>query len=163
MPLALDFTSTLVMGSIFPVATTLCARSPFSTLPSFEGSIFVLPLVAAINPTAIKITTTTATPAYIHPLRFFLLPFTCPPAGALFRPVGPDYSALRKCFCFGSWNSARGFHFLRSARQTCIWKPSSVRRTTSETGAKNLRKSKPLEENVSGRSGDCTPILHVRR
>src|SRR6185312_4837314 len=112
MPLALDFTSTLVMGSIFPVATTLCARSPRSTLPSFEGSILVLPLVAAISPTAIKITTTTATPPYIHPLRFFLLPFTCPPAGALFRLIGPSYSqCLRKYFCFGSWNSARGFHF----------------------------------------------------
>jgi len=44
MPLALDLISTLVMGSILPVATTLLARSPFSTLASFEGSILVPPL-----------------------------------------------------------------------------------------------------------------------
>ena len=41
MPLAFDLTSTLVMGSILPVATTLFARSPFSTLASLEGSILV--------------------------------------------------------------------------------------------------------------------------
>ena len=39
MPLAYDFTSTFVIGSTFPVATTYFARSPFSTVASFEGSI----------------------------------------------------------------------------------------------------------------------------
>ena len=50
MPLAFDLISTLVIGVIFPVATTLLARSPFSTLASFEGSILVPPRVAAISP-----------------------------------------------------------------------------------------------------------------
>ena len=50
IPLALDFTSTLVMGVTLPVATTLLARSPFSTFCSFEGSILVPPRVAAISP-----------------------------------------------------------------------------------------------------------------
>ena len=54
MPLALDFTSTLVMGVTLPVATTLLARSPFSTLASFDGSILVPPRVAAKTPIAIR-------------------------------------------------------------------------------------------------------------
>ena len=50
MPLAFDFTSTLVIGSTLPVATTLLAKSPRSTLASFEGSILVLPCaIAATN------------------------------------------------------------------------------------------------------------------
>src|SRR5271165_6189355 len=47
MPLAFDFTSTLVIGVTLPVATTLFARSPFSTLASLVGSILVPPRVAA--------------------------------------------------------------------------------------------------------------------
>ena len=39
MPLALDLISTLVTGSIFPVATTERARSIRSTLTSFSASI----------------------------------------------------------------------------------------------------------------------------
>ncbi len=38
MPLALDLTSTLVMGWTLPVATTERAMSPVSTVPSWEGS-----------------------------------------------------------------------------------------------------------------------------
>ena len=56
MPLAFDFTSTFVMGVTLPVATTLLARSPFSTLASFDGSILVPPRVAAKTPTAISST-----------------------------------------------------------------------------------------------------------
>src|SRR5216683_1806106 len=56
MPLAFDLISTLVMGSIFPVATTLFARSPFSTLASFEGSILVPPLDAISAPATIRTT-----------------------------------------------------------------------------------------------------------
>src|SRR6266849_7768687 len=79
MPLALDFISTLVMGSIFPVATTLLARSPFSTLASFEGSILV-PLLDAINT---PVTTRARTPAAIElqmmiRLRRFFLPLPLP-------------------------------------------------------------------------------------
>src|SRR5208282_3267226 len=83
MPLAFDFTSTLVMGVTFPVATTLLARSPFSTLASFEESILVPPRVAANTPPAITSTTTvTIAPQIISFRRFFLLfplPFTPPP------------------------------------------------------------------------------------
>src|SRR5712692_3346110 len=79
MPLALDLISTLVMGSIFPVATTLLARSPFSTLASFEGSILV-PLLDAINT---PVTTRARTPAAIElqimiRLRRFFLPLPLP-------------------------------------------------------------------------------------
>src|ERR1039457_814298 len=79
MPLALDLTSTLVMGSILPVATTLFAKSPFSTLASFEGSILV-PLLDAISAPA---TTRTTTAAAIElqmmiRLRRFFLPFPLP-------------------------------------------------------------------------------------
>src|SRR5580658_1456225 len=83
MPLALDFTSTLVIGVTLPVATTLLARSPFSTLASFDGSILVPPRVAANTPPAINRTMTTTTlPQMISLRRFFLffpLPFTTPP------------------------------------------------------------------------------------
>src|SRR5215471_11489350 len=83
MPLAFDFTSTLVIGVTLPVATTLLARSPFSTLASFEGSILVPPLLAAMTPTAINRTITAPTlPQMISLRRFFLLlplPFTMPP------------------------------------------------------------------------------------
>ena len=74
MPLALDLTSTLVMGSILPVATTLFARSPFSTLASLEGSILV-PLLDAISaPATTRITTTAAIELQImiRLRRFFL-------------------------------------------------------------------------------------------
>src|ERR1039458_5614852 len=79
MPLALDLTSTLVMGSILPVATTLFARSPRSTLASFEGSILV-PVLDAISAPA---TTRTRTTAAIElqmmiRLRRFFLPFPLP-------------------------------------------------------------------------------------
>ena len=84
MPLAFDFTSTLVIGVTLPVATTLLARSPFSTLASFEGSILVPPRVAAKTPPAISSTMTATTLTQIISLRrFFLplvpLPFTTPP------------------------------------------------------------------------------------
>src|ERR1700693_1147518 len=79
MPLAFDLTSTLVMGSILPVATTLFARSPFSTLASLEGSILV-PLLDAINT---PVTTRARTPAPIElqimiRLRRFFLPLPLP-------------------------------------------------------------------------------------
>src|SRR5208337_4299164 len=79
MPLALDLISTFVMGSILPVATTLFARSPFSTLASFEASILV-PLVDAINaPVTIRITTTAAIELQIMiRLRRFFLPLPLP-------------------------------------------------------------------------------------
>src|ERR1019366_9748352 len=79
MPLALDLISTLVMGSIFPVATTLFAKSPFSTLASFDGSILV-PLLEAISAPATTSTTTTAAIELqmIIRLRRFFLPLPLP-------------------------------------------------------------------------------------
>src|ERR1700687_4549220 len=79
MPLALDLISTLVMGSILPVATTLFARSPFSTLASLEGSILV-PLLDAISaPATTRITTAAAIELQIMiRLRRFLLPLPLP-------------------------------------------------------------------------------------
>src|ERR1700751_2889389 len=84
MPLALDFTSTFVMGVTLPVATTLLARPPFSTLASFDGSILVPPRVAARTPPAFKGPRTVAPLPHIFSLRrCFLplvpLPFTTPP------------------------------------------------------------------------------------
>src|SRR5215468_1989473 len=72
------------MGVTLPVATTLLARSPFSTLASFVGSILVPPRVAANTPIAISRTIPNPTPPQIISLRrFFLplvtLPFTDPP------------------------------------------------------------------------------------
>ena len=100
MPLAFDFTSTLVIGVTLPVATTLLARSPFSTLASFDGSILVPPRVAAKTPPAISSTMTATTlPQIISLRRFFLLfplPFTTPPVdtakwrlGAILLPSLP--------------------------------------------------------------------------
>src|SRR5579859_4151392 len=93
MPLAFDFTSTLTMGVTFPVATTLFARSPFSTLASFEGSILVPPRVAANTPPAISSTITATTlPQIISLRRFFLLfplPFTTPPVDTAKWRLGP--------------------------------------------------------------------------
>src|ERR1017187_8458608 len=80
MPLALDLISTLVMGSILPVATTLFARSPFSTLASFEGSILVPPLDAISAPATTKMRTTAAIDPQMIRLRrfFFALPLPLP-------------------------------------------------------------------------------------
>jgi hypothetical protein len=47
MPLALDFTSTLERGWIFPVATTERAMSPRVTSANLEGSILLLGFRAA--------------------------------------------------------------------------------------------------------------------
>src|SRR5579862_923827 len=74
MPLAFDLTSTFVIGSILPVATTLFARSPFSTFASFEGSIFVPPLDAITTPVTIRSSRTTPIELQmITRLRFFFL------------------------------------------------------------------------------------------
>src|SRR5262252_4307390 len=80
MPLAFDLISTLVMGVTLPVATTLFARSPFSTFASFVGSILVPPRVAATATTTSAITAT-ATMVTISQRLFLCLPFaTAPPA-----------------------------------------------------------------------------------
>jgi hypothetical protein len=72
------------MGSTLPVATTLLARSPFSTFASFDGSIFELPCEkATATPTMRTITTTTAEMIMIRVRRFFFtftFPFTKPPS-----------------------------------------------------------------------------------
>src|SRR5215831_11155023 len=73
MPLALDLTSTLTMGSILPVATTDLAKSPFSTLASLEGSILVPPCTAATK-TRAPPTTRTAPPTTYQSLLLFFLP-----------------------------------------------------------------------------------------
>src|SRR5258708_39245222 len=78
MPLAFDFTSTLVMGSTLPVATTLLARSAFSTLASFDGSIFVLPWENAATAPPIRTKGTTIAAIMIIFLRRFLRPFPFP-------------------------------------------------------------------------------------
>src|ERR1700722_5520878 len=79
MPLAFDFSSTLVIGSILPVATTLFARSPFSTLASFDGSIFVPPVDAITTPVITSATNTTAIELQrMIRLRRFFLPLPLP-------------------------------------------------------------------------------------
>src|SRR5580692_4404673 len=59
MPLALDFSSTLVMGWILPVATTLLAMSLRVALASLLGSI-LLPLPRATATIATNAISTTA-------------------------------------------------------------------------------------------------------
>ena len=80
MPLAFDFTSTLVIGSTLPVATTLLAKSFFSTLASFEGSIFELPWAIAIPAQMMRARTTAPILERMMMifLRRFLRPFTLP-------------------------------------------------------------------------------------
>src|SRR5689334_4006925 len=78
MPLALDLISTLVMGSTLPVATTLLARSPRSTLASLVGSILVPPRVAAVTPSTMSTRARSDPPAYRSRLRFFFLPLPFP-------------------------------------------------------------------------------------
>src|SRR5271165_6796626 len=77
MPLAFDLISTLVMGVTLPVATTLLAKSPFSTFASLVGSTLVPPRVAA---TATITSTTTATTTAVMIIRrfFFFLPLPLP-------------------------------------------------------------------------------------
>jgi hypothetical protein len=62
MPLAFDFTSTLVRGWIFPVATTERAMSPFSAVASLEGSISVFEREAETMPTIASARTPAPTP-----------------------------------------------------------------------------------------------------
>src|SRR6516225_450064 len=77
MPLAFDLISTLVIGVTLPVATTLLAKSPFSTFASLVGSIFVPPRVAA-TATTTSATTATATIVIMSKRFFFFLPFPFP-------------------------------------------------------------------------------------
>src|SRR3981081_3082211 len=79
MSLALDLISTLVVASILPVATTLFARSPFSTLASLEGSILVPPLDAISAPATTRTRTAAAIELQIMiRLRRFFLPLPLP-------------------------------------------------------------------------------------
>src|SRR5580692_4277653 len=64
MPEAFDFTSTLVIGSIFPVATTDRATSPRVTLASRLASIVVL--VASLASATPATTTSMTTPSASH-------------------------------------------------------------------------------------------------
>src|ERR1035438_8273964 len=73
MPLAFDLISTLVIGVTLPVATTLFARSPFSTFASLVGSILV-PLRVAATATITSARTTTETIEMIIQRFFFFLP-----------------------------------------------------------------------------------------
>src|SRR5438105_596939 len=73
MPLALDLISALVMGSTLPVATTLLANGPCSTLAFLSSGILEPPRV---KPAMIKtmINTTTMIPAMMKSRFFLLLP-----------------------------------------------------------------------------------------
>src|SRR3989304_6080487 len=64
MPLALDLMSTLVVGSIFPVATTDRAIVPPSTAASREGSTPPGEPASADKPHAAAPTRTTVDPPY---------------------------------------------------------------------------------------------------
>ena len=64
MPLAFDLISTLVMGSIFPVATTDRAIVPRSTVASLDSGIFAGPPKYADPPHPITARPRTATPPY---------------------------------------------------------------------------------------------------
>src|SRR5205814_5057203 len=75
MPLALDLISTFVMGWILPVATTLFAKSPWSTVAIFDGSILVPPRVAPSMATTTRIMRTTITDVQITRFLVLLLPF----------------------------------------------------------------------------------------
>src|SRR5712692_2659074 len=97
MPLAFDLISTLVMGSIFPVATTLFARSPFSILASFEGSILVPPLDAINAPATIRTTPAAAIELQmmVRLRRFFLpLPLPSTTASCLIASLRPGIHLL---------------------------------------------------------------------
>jgi hypothetical protein len=50
MPLALDLISTLVMGSILPVATTERTIGPRSTVARRDGSMLVEAPLAVVTP-----------------------------------------------------------------------------------------------------------------
>src|ERR1700691_3038978 len=80
MPLALDLISTFVMGVIFPVATTLLARSPFSTLASLIGSILVPPRVAATATITSATTDNETAVMMIQRLFLWFLPFATAPS-----------------------------------------------------------------------------------
>src|SRR3954451_16253342 len=70
MPLALDLISALVMGSTLPVATTLLAKGPCSTLAFLSSGILAPPRLA---PMMMSTMTTTATMAAMMKSFFFLL------------------------------------------------------------------------------------------
>src|SRR6516225_7151522 len=72
MPLALDLISTLVNGSIVPVATTDLAIFPRSTVASLEGSMTWFGRRAAVSPSA-PVASRAAEPIHIQRRRFPLL------------------------------------------------------------------------------------------
>src|SRR5215813_6894637 len=94
MPLAFDFTSTLVIGSILPVATTLLAMSPCSTVASLLGSILPPPLLAITKPKPPNTSMRTIMPPQISRFLVLFLPFaTTPPAGSA-RHLSSSYTPL---------------------------------------------------------------------
>src|ERR1700740_2770269 len=89
MPLALDLSSTLVMGWILPVATTLLAMSPRVTLASLLGSI-LLPLPRATATITASRTTTTTGMVHNHHL-FFRLRCVVTQYAPLLRLIHPQF------------------------------------------------------------------------
>src|SRR5689334_7898655 len=82
MPLALDLISALEIRWILPVATTTRAKSPFSTVASFDESLSWLGLSPALTPNAAPRTASNAIePQMILRRRF--LPFFPFPANPL--------------------------------------------------------------------------------
>ncbi len=73
MPLALDLISTLVMGSMGPVATTDLAMLPRVTLARRLAGSFVPRRVAATPPMTMAITATRMMLLHSHQRRFRLL------------------------------------------------------------------------------------------
>src|SRR5450756_1199815 len=104
MPLAFDLISTLVMGVTLPVATTLLARSPFSTFASLVGSILVPPRVAA-TATITNARTATDTIEMMIQRFFFFLPLPLPFATATSQTGQDSVLIIGTC---GAWILFRG-------------------------------------------------------
>src|ERR1700686_1086953 len=145
MPLALDFTSTFVIGVTLPVATTLLAKSPFSTFPSFVGSILVPPRVKAKSAPA-NINRTAATmPMIMIRLRRFFLPLLLPFTSA-------SYARSNSSVVYGYYEGVQGF--VPQTQLICsglLGTPVALDRETREMEAENLLTNFYAQEGESQR------------
>src|ERR1700674_594774 len=126
MPLAFDLTSTFVIGVTLPVATTLLAKSPFSTFASFVGSILVPPRVKAKSAPANTNRTAATMPMIMMRLRRFFLPLLLPITSASYRSISffSPLQLLRRWLGFCSSNAWLGLDPIGHAR--CI-RPETFR------------------------------------
>src|SRR5437879_4319770 len=118
MPLALDLISALVMGSTLPVATTLFASGPCSTLAFLSSGILDPPRVNPMMATP-TINATTMMAAMMKSFFFLLLPL----------PFATNPSAENQIVRLGYGTRDREGKFHQSPQLRCVRGRLAVSRT----------------------------------